>query len=93
VIGFAHFEFEGDIIYLHEEDYKHGLTKNGLWLSIPENRYEEYAREFNNKYTLVEGTFDARKQGHGSLTSGTIENIKRLQELVIPRALNDEIRR
>src|SRR5438034_11609304 len=26
--GFLCIEFEGDALYLHEEDYRHGLTKN-----------------------------------------------------------------
>lgn len=31
-IGFLRIEFEGNAIYLHREDFDHGITKNGLWL-------------------------------------------------------------
>jgi hypothetical protein len=34
--GYIHFEFEGNAIYLHEEDLTHGLLKNALWISLAE---------------------------------------------------------
>lgn len=35
IIGFIHLEFEGNVIYLHEDDFRYGLTKNGLWIDLP----------------------------------------------------------
>src|SRR5689334_5615455 len=32
VIGFIHFEFEGDGIYVHKEDWEHHIYDNGLWV-------------------------------------------------------------
>src|SRR5215471_15964166 len=33
VIGFLRLEFEGDVLYLHADDYKNRINKNGLWVS------------------------------------------------------------
>jgi hypothetical protein len=79
LIGFVRLEFEGDAIYLHEDDYKYGLTRNGLWLSLTEGCCGKDARTFDQKYVLVEGTFSAKNHGHMGLFSGAIENIKRFQ--------------
>jgi len=76
VVGFVHLEFEGNDIYLHEEDFKHGLTKNSLWLSITDT-IEKQADKYNDKYVLIEGTFNAKMKGHMEMNSGSIENIKR----------------
>ncbi len=79
LIGFVRVAFEGDAIYLHEDDYKYGLTKNGLWLNLIKDTYEKQSRKFDRKYVLVEGTFSAKDRGHMGLYSGAIENIKRFQ--------------
>ena len=81
VIGFVSLEFEGNGIYLHEEDYKHGLTLNGLWLDITG---EKNPTEFDRKYVLVEGTFNAKWKGHMGLWSGSIQQIKRFQAWIKP---------
>lgn len=81
VMGFVHLEFEGNAIYLSKEDYKYGMEKNGLWLSISqtdrENR-ENYS-QINNNYVVVEGTFNAEIKGHFGMWSGSIENITMLK--------------
>ena len=35
LIGFLRIEFEGNAIYLHREDFDHGIAKNGLWVDLP----------------------------------------------------------
>jgi hypothetical protein len=85
LIGFVRVAFEDDAIYLHEEDYKYGLTKNGVWLNLTKDIYEKQSRKFDRKYVLVEGTFSAKDRGHMGLFSGAIENIKRLQPWVVKR--------
>jgi hypothetical protein len=75
VIGFASVEFEGTAVYLHQDDYKYDIPKNGLWLAID----AEGQKQFDGKYVLIEGTFDAEHKGHRGLFSGTIKDIKRLQ--------------
>ena len=78
VIGFAHFEFEGNAIYLSKEDYDYGLTKNGLWLSVAGKDGGD-TRDLNNTYVIVEGTVNAEMQGHMGMWSGSIENITTLR--------------
>ena len=75
VIGFASVKFEGTAVYLHQDDYKYHITKNGLWLAID----SEQQQKFDQRYVLIEGTFDAESFGHRGLYSGAIRDIKRLQ--------------
>lgn len=78
VIGFVRLEFEGSAIYLHQEDYLHGLTRNGLWIDVTDDIRKRRA-EFDLKYVLVEGTFNAKETGHMGLWSGSIQKITRFQ--------------
>ena len=83
--GFLVLEFEGDAIYLSEEDAKHAISKNGIWLSIDyknENKILEYYKH-NKSYVLVEGIFDAKSLGHGALFSGTLKEISRIEQTPI----------
>jgi hypothetical protein len=78
VIGYLHLEFEGNGLYLSEEDYKHRITKNGLWINI-DSRMKDREGEYNNRYVLIEGVFNPMKFGHGGMYSGVIEQISRLE--------------
>jgi len=78
VIGYARLEFEGDAIYLHEDDYKHSIYKNGLWMDVSEDMRKRKT-ELDRKYVLIEGTFDAKMTGHMGLWSGSIQKITRCQ--------------
>ncbi len=78
VIGFVRLEFEGNAIYLHQDDYKHGISKNGLWLNATDDMRKKTA-DFDQKYLLLEGTFNAKKMGHMGLFSGSIQQITRCQ--------------
>jgi len=78
IIGFVRLEFEGNSIFLHQDDYKYAISKNGLWLSITDE-IRKNEKTYSGKYVLVEGTFDARDLGHMSLFSGAIKNITRFQ--------------
>jgi hypothetical protein len=74
VIGFLCLEFEGDAVYLHREDFVHGLTQNALWVDVPEKRDEALSQH----YVLLEGTFDATSHGHMDLFGRAIKNITRM---------------
>ena len=74
VIGFLCLAFEGDAVYLHREDFDHGLTQNALWVDVPEKRDESLSR----KYVLLEGTFDASDHGHMGLFGSAIHKITRM---------------
>lgn len=74
VFGFAHFEFEGNGLYAHREDYEHQLNRNGLWLEQPLGTPDSV----QDKYVLVEGTFNARMRGHFGMWSGSLLDVTRL---------------
>ena len=74
IIGFIKIEFEGNAIYLHEEDYKKHIYKNSIWLSIPKEIYS-LKKEISGKYGTIIGTFKAEPKGHFGMFSGTITNI------------------
>jgi hypothetical protein len=78
VIGFMRLEFEGNGIYLHQDDYKHSIYKNGLWIDASVDMQKRKA-EVDQKYVLVEGTFNAKITGHMGLWSGSIQKITRCQ--------------
>lgn len=75
VIGFVSVEFEGTAVYLHQEDFKYDITQNAIWLEMDFERN----KKLNQRYVLIEGTFDADHNGHKGLFSGSIKDIKRLQ--------------
>jgi len=78
VIGFVRLEFEGNAIYLHQEDYEHDITKNGLWIDVTDD-IREKQKDYDQKYVLLEGTFNANETGHMGLWSGSIQKISRFQ--------------
>lgn len=84
VIGFVSLEFEGTAIYLHQDDYKHCVCKNGLWLTVSDDIRKKKA-DFDEKYVLVEGTFNAKNTGHMGLFSGSIQKISRFDAWRIER--------
>ena len=76
VIGFVKLEFESNSVYLHQDDYKHQIFKNGLWIDVTDE-IRKKKDEFDQKYLLLEGTFNAKKKGHMGAWSGSIEKISR----------------
>jgi hypothetical protein len=74
VVGFLHFEFEEQAVYLHREDSDMMNSSNGIWL----DGSGEYAA-LNDSYVIVQGTFASTKHGHLGLWPGAIQNITRLE--------------
>ncbi len=74
ITGFLSLDFEGSGIYLHQDDYEYGITKNGLWCVIDLEKY----RASDHSYVGIEGVFNAKAKGHLGMWSGTIENVKRV---------------
>ncbi|HKW18442.1 MAG TPA: hypothetical protein VJO35_13125 [Terriglobales bacterium] len=78
-IGFLRLEFEGNALYLHEEDYLHRITKNALELSLSKEQEERY-KMLSTKYVLIEGTVSAsRWEAETSISSGHIKDVTRLE--------------
>jgi hypothetical protein len=78
VIGFVKLDFEGTAINLHKDDYKYGITKNGLWLEVTDE-IDRKKTEIDQQYVLLEGKFNANEMGHMGLWSGSIQQISRFQ--------------
>ena len=76
--GYVVLEAENTAVYLHEDDARYGIARNGLWLEVPRGGESHRAR-FHQQYVLIEGTFDARRRGHRGMFSGTLENIGRFE--------------
>ncbi len=80
LIAFLRLEFEGNALYLHEEDFLQRITDNALWIDVPvELRTDAMRSKFDKRYVLVEGRFNSGKHGHLGLFSGTIEDVNRLE--------------
>jgi hypothetical protein len=82
--GFLCVEFEGDAVYLHEEDYRHGLTKNSLAIRLSKAQREQYKR-LSLKYVLIEGILYAKGLEHTAEWSGALGKITRLEVWPIDR--------
>jgi len=79
VIGFLRLEFEGDVLYLHREDYKNAILGNGIWVDATAEMNKQSAA-LNMHYVLLEGIFSSREHGHMGMWSGTIKQIRRAQQ-------------
>ena len=77
VSGFMHLEFEGDGLYLHQDDFTHSQYKNGLWISFAANTATD-AKRFSDSYVVVVGTFRSKSKGHMGLWSGAISDVPRI---------------
>jgi hypothetical protein len=82
--GFLCIEFEGDAVYLHEEDYRHGLTKSSFALRLSKPQREQF-KSLSLKYVLIEGTVYAKGLERTDRWSGAIGNITRLEAWPIDR--------
>jgi len=81
VIGYVHFVFEGNGLYVSQESYDHGISRNGLWIEAPKGFDSDSGparRQPNDRYVIVEGTFSATNRGHMGMWSGAIEHVTRL---------------
>lgn len=81
--GFLAVEFEGDAVYLHEEDYNRGFTKNSFALRLSDSQEKEF-KKLNAKYVVIEGTLHANGP-ESSEWSGAIGEITRAEEWPIYR--------
>ena len=75
VQGYVHFEFEGNAIYLHKEDFLYGISRNSLWLSLSSSKRADEFSECQDSYALVRGPFKAGIGGHNDLASGELHDI------------------
>jgi hypothetical protein len=74
VVGFLRVEFEGNALYLHQEDYEQRIHKNSVWLGFEPKAIEE-AKSLSMHYVFLVGTFDSVDKGHRAMFSGSIKQI------------------
>ena len=78
VIGFLRLEFEGNVLYLHREDYENAILGDGIWVDItPE--ITKQSKTLNLHYVLLVGVFNSSDRGHMRMWSGTIKKIRRAE--------------
>jgi hypothetical protein len=76
VIGFLRLEFEGNVLYLHREDYENAILGDGIWVDVtPE--ITKQSKTLNMHYVLLEGIFSSSDRGHMGMWSGTVKKIRR----------------
>jgi hypothetical protein len=78
VIGFLRLEFEGDVLYLHREDYENAILGDGFWVDVTPTVTKQSAT-LNMHYVLLEGIFSSSDRGHMGMWSGTIKQIRRAE--------------
>jgi hypothetical protein len=78
VVGYGAFEHEGTALFLHAQDYEHGVPWNSVWLSLGEKWKGRLGTR--PRYVIVRGVFRAGELGHMGLSSGSLENIERLED-------------
>ncbi|RYE59178.1 MAG: hypothetical protein EOP48_01705 [Sphingobacteriales bacterium] len=82
VKGYLNLEFEGDALYRHKSDYSNHAYKNSCWVEFSDSLLrKKRAQNYSKRYVVVEGIFDATRQGHMSLSSGEIRHITALHTL------------
>lgn len=81
VIGFLRLAFEGNVLYLHREDYENAILGNGIWVEVTPAITTQSAT-LNVHYVLLEGVFSSRNRGHMSMWSGAIKQIGRAEPWV-----------
>ena len=81
VIGFLRLEFEGDVLYLHREDYENALLGDGIWVDATP-AMNKHSATLNMHYVLLEGVFSSREHGHMDMWSGAIKQIRRAEQWV-----------
>ena len=79
ITGFLDLQFEGNAVYLHREDFDHGLTKDALWIDVPTNINQSQIKAINDHYVICTGKFVASMHGHMGMFSGEMTDITRLQ--------------
>jgi len=78
VIGFLEITFEGNVLYLHREDYENAILGNGIWVNVTPEMFEN-SKSLSRSYVLLEGIFSAIDRGHQAVWSGTLKHIRRAE--------------
>ena len=70
--GYVRIEFEGQGVYLHQDDFRYGITRNALWVTADGG---VDLKGCQDSYALVKGTFRAGIGGHFGMFSGVLDEV------------------
>ena len=76
LVGFINLEFEGNALYMSENQFRLRASHDALWLDVAHMGIKP---PFQKGYVIVEGSFNGERRGHFGMFAGTLENIKRLE--------------
>jgi len=79
VTGFCNIEFEGSAVFLHEEDFRHGLRINAVQLELPDPVPAAF-RKAQRRYAMLEGVFAAPRVGAPGYR-GRLHSITRVEPI------------
>ena len=77
-VGFLLVEFEGDALYVHEEDCRHSLTKNSMALRLSKSQRDQF-RGLSGKYVIIEATVYANGLEATDSWAGALDDLTRLE--------------
>ena len=72
--GFLSIHFENDALYLHEEDFRHALTKNSFALRLTEAQRKQF-KPLSQKYVVIAGRMYSCGPERSDLWGGAIGDI------------------
>ena len=79
VAGFLVLVFEGNALYLHMEDYKEGLTRNAVRVSLSPEQTKQY-QGLSGNYVWIEASFLKRPNSEDIL-SGSLFNVREIRKI------------
>jgi hypothetical protein len=80
VTGYLDLAYEANALYLHEQDFRYGMTKNAIRLTLRRDQQEQF-KALSRKYVVVEATFAADESPNG-MFSGHLADVTRMQQLL-----------
>jgi hypothetical protein len=75
VVGFLAFGFEGDWLYLHKEDYAHGISADCVRVDRTKQMLRDI-EQIDRNYVLIVGVFRREEGAFGFESLGHIVNIE-----------------
>jgi hypothetical protein len=79
VTGYLNLSYESNAVYFHEEDFRYGMTKNAIRVTLRRGQAEQF-KALSGGYAIIEGTFIADESPTG-MFSGRIADVTRMQKL------------
>ena len=80
IIGFLHLGGDERAIYLHNEDYLYGITKDSLSIDVTSNDVSrEKFNTINHQYVICTARFVANMHGAAGSNSGALTNVTDLE--------------